>query len=77
MPQDTGAGPPRASRRSAGRSEAGGRGTEAGVCMSLEDKGTRKGLGGGTWQPRLVAISIACWVIGIAVFVWMLVLAAR
>jgi hypothetical protein len=47
------------------------------VCMSLEDKGTRKGLGGGTWQPRLVAISIACWVIGIAVFVWMLVLAAR
>lgn len=55
----------------------GRRGTEAGVCMSLEDKGTRKGLGAETWQPRLVAISIACWVIGIAAFIWMLVLAVR
>ena len=45
--------------------------------MSLEDKGTRKGLGGDAWEPRRVAISIACWVIGIAAFIWMLVLAAR
>lgn len=44
--------------------------------MSIDDKGTRKGLRP-AWQPRLVAIAVACWVIGIAAFVWMLVLATR
>lgn len=44
--------------------------------MSLEGKRTRKGLGP-TWQTRPVAIAIACWVIGIAAFIWLLVLAAR
>lgn len=48
----------------------------SGGDMSLEDKGTRKGLGP-TWQPRLVAIAVACWAIGLAAFIWMLVLAAR
>lgn len=44
--------------------------------MSIDDKGTSR-RPRSAWEPRLVAIAVACWVIGIAAFVWMLVLATR
>ena len=43
---------------------------------SVQDNKPGKRLGR-TMEPKVVALAIACWVVGIAAFVWMLVLAAR
>ena len=54
----------------------GGGSGAVGRMKSVQDNTPKRGLGR-PWQPRMVALAVACWVIGLAAFVWMLVLAAR